>query len=138
MVRLLALAVFWWPLSQAHGFAELFEADVIIPQAWAQDTPAYSVNDMHAEVTACRYVFGWGRNSVSITNMESARKSECTFSHTERVQIPRESTSNRQAIFFQHYTCTDGSRAYYSTNWLGGEFFLRHSPNAEVPSLKCD
>ena len=137
MIRILAIAVFLLPLSKANDISDLFGGDMIIPQM-DQDIPGYFVNDMHAEVVACRYLFGWGRNSVSIINVESARKSECTFSHTERVQIPQNSTSYRQAIFFQHFTCTDGSVAFYSTNWLGGQFALQHTLSADGPSLKCN
>ncbi len=134
MIRVLTLAVFLFPVSKAHAFVELFEgAPVMPPESYYQ---YYGPANL-PEPTACKIAFGWGRGTVVILNLESQRKSDCTFSHTERIQLLG-STSFRQAVFFQHFTCTDNTSAFYSTNWMGGEFSFRHRITTDSNSLKCD
>lgn len=106
MARLTLIACFFLT-SNALALDELFnDAQLNIP----------------AEVFQCRHRFvDWGRNQVEITSVENGHISSCTFSHTER-----RGTSFRSAIYLQHYTCSDGTAAYYATDWTGGGFQFRH------------
>jgi hypothetical protein len=119
---LLAIAV------QAHAFSELFDSSMQIP------AHPYYQNQYRP---TCNYAFGGGRISVTVETSEGD-KSSCTFSHTERRQTPPESTSFLTAIYMQHFTCTDGASALYTTDWRGMNFVFFYQPDSTQPSIRCD
>lgn len=86
----------------------------------------------------CSYHFSLDRNSVQIKYTDENSVIECTFTHSDRVQIPPESTSVINAVYYHNYTCSDNTRAVYSSNWVGMTYTFWHYPGGEDSRISCD
>lgn len=116
-------------VTNAFAFTEPFDMSQYGEALYGSDRPY----ERH-----CRYKFAWGRNSVRVKYDDENEAIECTFTHSSRVQNPPESSSVIHAIFYQHYTCSDNTRAVYSTNWVGTGFRFWHYTGAEDSRVFCD
>lgn len=135
MIRALALAVFLLPMSKAHSSDELFHFGGMPPYYEQERNELDAVPVLGPPPAHCLYRFSWASSTVTVKNIQSKHKSNCTFSHKERIQIPSHSTHYWQAIFVQHYVCTDGTMASYMTDWLGSSRAFRHQVGPD--SLRC-
>lgn len=113
---------------QASALQELFEG-----ATWY---PPYPLDPREMDLVKCKESFGWGRNQVRIENLEGGGAVDCSFSHTERVRIPKESKNPLNDVFVQYYTCTDGTRAWYTSNWMGSGYTFRHELN-NGETIRC-
>jgi hypothetical protein len=108
------------------AWAELFEGGHSVPSAPLQTD--------YRRFT-CRYSFGWGRNSVAVDF--DGYQANCTFSHTERLQMPN--TKNvYYATFIQHYACTDGTSSMYTTDFLGANLRFYYQYESQQKPVRCD
>jgi len=122
MIRLIFIALVFSAPAQAQSFADLF------------GDPAGASPPEH--VIMCKFNFGRGRNTLEVTHLDSGHVSECAYSRNETTSASNGWFNTNTYIYF--YTCTDGTMARYSTNWMGNVTDYRHLPGGEQPAVKCE